>query len=71
MIPKDVEDRLFAKQVEVVADGMCDALVLALFEMRREKPSEPWKARSVSCQRLLWLSKLSTLLGKCERWTAA
>lgn len=40
----EVDDRLFAKQVEVVADGVCDALVLAFFEkMRDEKlQSKPW-----------------------------
>ncbi|QIW95585.1 hypothetical protein AMS68_001103 [Peltaster fructicola] len=43
----DVDDRLFAKQVEVIADGICDALVLAFFEKQREQPSEPWKARQM------------------------
>ncbi|KAK5007095.1 hypothetical protein LTR28_005693 [Elasticomyces elasticus] len=42
-----VDDRLFAKQVEVVADGICDALVLALFEKRREHISDPWLARQM------------------------
>lgn len=44
-----VDDRLFAKQVEVVADGICDALVLAFFEQMREgdKQSEPWKERQM------------------------
>ena len=47
LLPSDVDDRLFAKKVEVVCDGMCDAMVLAFFEkMRAEsKQSEPWKAR--------------------------
>jgi glutathione S-transferase len=49
MLPaaSEVDERLFAKQVEVVCDGMCDALVLALFENRREEGmrSEPWAAR--------------------------
>lgn len=41
---------LFARKVEVVADGVCDALVLAFFENMREteKQSEPWKARCAS-----------------------
>ncbi|KJX99135.1 glutathione S-transferase like protein [Zymoseptoria brevis] len=49
MLPNDIDDRLFAKQVEVVADGICDALVLSFFEkMRGEgKQSEPWKARQM------------------------
>ena len=47
MLPEDVDDKLFAKKVEVVCDGICDALVLAFFEKLREsdKQSEPWKAR--------------------------
>nr|OQO21818.1 hypothetical protein B0A51_09838 [Rachicladosporium sp. CCFEE 5018] len=41
LLPKDVDERLLAKQIEVVADGVCDALVLAFFEMKREKESQP------------------------------
>ena len=45
----ELDDRLFAKKVEVVCDGICDAMVIAFFEQQREpdKQSEPWKARSV------------------------
>lgn len=44
---KDADDRLLAKQIEVVADGICDALVLAFFEGLREedKQSKPWRDR--------------------------
>ena len=48
LLPKDdVDGGLFAKQVEVVADGICDALVLLFFEKQREdgKRSEEWMAR--------------------------
>lgn len=47
LMPDDVDGKLFAKKVEVVADGICDALVLAFFEGLREeeKRSEEWKAR--------------------------
>ncbi|CAD6577372.1 MAG: hypothetical protein ASARMPRED_008256 [Alectoria sarmentosa] len=48
LLPKDdVDGALFAKQVEVVADGICDALVLLFFEKQREdgKRSEEWMAR--------------------------
>jgi glutathione S-transferase len=47
MLPQDVDERLFAKKVEVVADGMCDAMVLAFFEKQRDqdKQSKPWTAR--------------------------
>jgi len=42
-----IDDQLFAKQIEVVADGMCDALILAFFESERvpEKRSQPWTDR--------------------------
>ena len=42
-----IDDRLFVKQVEVVVDGICDALVLAFFEGQRDedKRSKPWTDR--------------------------
>ena len=48
LLPKDdLDGALFAKQVEVVADGICDALVLLFFEKQRGdgKQSEEWMAR--------------------------
>ena len=42
-----MEDRLLAKQVEVVCDGMCDALVLLFFERQREHRSAEWEARQL------------------------
>ncbi|KAK4554941.1 hypothetical protein LTR86_008089 [Recurvomyces mirabilis] len=49
ILPEDVDGKLFARKVEVVCDGMCDALVIAFFEKMREKEkqSEPWKARQM------------------------
>ncbi|KAK0277929.1 hypothetical protein LTR35_009766 [Friedmanniomyces endolithicus] len=49
LLPSDIDERLFAKKVEVVCDGMCDAMVIAFFERLREpeKQSEPWKARQM------------------------
>ncbi|KAK5703779.1 hypothetical protein LTR97_002792 [Elasticomyces elasticus] len=49
LLPSDIDDRLFAKKVEVVCDGMCDAMVIAFFERLREpeKQSEPWKSRQM------------------------
>jgi glutathione S-transferase len=35
MLSQDIHERLFAKKVEVVADGVCDAPVLLFFEKRR------------------------------------
>ena len=45
----DIDGRLFAKQVEVITDGICDALVLAFFEKQRdpEKQSQPWRDRQM------------------------
>lgn len=47
LLPSSADDKLFAKKVEVVCDGVCDALVLALFEKKREaaNQSAPWEAR--------------------------
>lgn len=49
LLSKDMNERLFAKKVEVVADGMCDALVLRFFETKRkaEGQSEEWIARQM------------------------
>lgn len=47
LLSQDPDERLFAKKVEVVADGVCDALVLRLFETKRapENQSKEWLAR--------------------------
>ena len=47
LMPDSLDDRLFAKKVEVICDGICDALVLAFFENKRDedKQSQPWKDR--------------------------
>ncbi|PNS16286.1 hypothetical protein CAC42_6393 [Sphaceloma murrayae] len=49
LLPQDMDQRLLAKKIEVVADGVCDALVLAFFEQQRdaEKQSQPWKDRQM------------------------
>ena len=49
MLPpaSDIDARLFAKKVEVVADGMCDAFVLRFFEIQREHQSAEWIARQM------------------------
>lgn len=47
MLSNNVDERLFAKEVEVVADGMCDALVLSFFEKQREHQSTEWTARQM------------------------
>ena len=46
----DADDRLLVKQIEVVVDGICDALVLAFFENKRDedKRSKPWTDRYTS-----------------------
>ena len=47
LLPPDIDKALFAKQVQVVTDGVCDALVLLFFEKQRgaDKRSEEWMAR--------------------------
>jgi len=45
--PQTQDDLLFAKQVEVVSDGMCDACVMLFFEKQRENPSKEWNARQM------------------------
>ena len=47
LLPADVDGRLFARQVEVVADGVCDALVTLFWERQRAMPSEAWMARQL------------------------
>lgn len=47
MLSEDIDERLFAKKVEVVADGTCDAFVLCFFERQRAQQSEEWKARQM------------------------
>ncbi len=47
MLPPDIDGRLAARRVEVVCDGVCDALVLLFMERNRapEHRSTEWMAR--------------------------
>ncbi len=47
LLPKDDDGILAHKRLEVIADGMCDAVVLILFERMRSQgqQSEPWIMR--------------------------
>jgi len=45
LLPDTPDDILAARQLEVIADGICDAVVLLFFERQREAPSQPWIAR--------------------------
>ena len=49
MLSRDIDEMLFAKKVEVVADGICDALVLRFFETQRAEgaQSSEWQARQM------------------------
>lgn len=47
MYPTSKKDELFAKQVQVVADGLCDAGVLMFFEKQRDHPSKEWQDRQM------------------------
>ncbi|KAF4307443.1 Glutathione S-transferase [Botryosphaeria dothidea] len=41
----DIDARLLALEVEVIADGVYDACVLLFFEKQRAAPSDAWTAR--------------------------
>jgi glutathione S-transferase len=47
LLPADPVQMLAAKQLEVIADGVCDAVVLSFIEMQRpsEQRSAPWLER--------------------------
>lgn len=49
LLPADIDARLFARRVEVVADGVCDALVLLFWERNRalDHQSAEWQARQM------------------------
>ena len=49
MLPDELDDRLFARKVEVVGDGVCDACVLMFWERHRPEAeqSQPWVARQM------------------------
>lgn len=49
LLPADIDARLFARRVEVVADGVCDAVVLLFLERTRapDHQSAEWKARQI------------------------
>jgi glutathione S-transferase len=46
LLPSDTDGILAARKLEVLCDGVCDAVVLSLFErMRKENASPEWLAR--------------------------
>ena len=45
LFPASKTSELLAKQIQVIADGMCDACVLMFFEKQREHPSHEWMSR--------------------------
>ncbi|MFO1024249.1 MAG: glutathione S-transferase N-terminal domain-containing protein [Acetobacteraceae bacterium] len=47
LLPDGIDERLAARQVEVLADGVCDAFVLLFWERHRppEQQSRAWMAR--------------------------
>lgn len=49
LLPQDIDQRLAARQVEVLCDGVCDAFVLLFFERHRDpaQQSAPWMARQL------------------------
>ncbi len=49
LFPADADARLEAKRLQVLADGVCDAVVIILFERMRPagKQSQPWLERQL------------------------
>ncbi len=46
LLPDDIDGKLAARKLEVLCDGVCDAVVLSLFEKKREAGgSAEWLAR--------------------------
>ena len=46
LLPQNIDDRLAARKIEVLCDGVCDAVVLTLFERMRAGGGSPeWIAR--------------------------
>ncbi len=45
LLPDDVDGILAARKLEVLCDGVCDAMVLTFFERQRGDPSAAWLAR--------------------------
>lgn len=46
LLPDDIDGKLAARKLEVLCDGVCDAVVLSLFEKKREGGGSPeWLAR--------------------------
>jgi glutathione S-transferase len=45
LAPQGIDDVLAMKRFEVIADGVCDAMVLMFLEKSREHPSAEWMAR--------------------------
>lgn len=71
LIPADPIQRVAHKQVEAIADGICDAVVLVVTERSRppEKQSSEWIARQAA-KIPKALDELERLLGSSDSFTA-
>ncbi|WP_221796466.1 glutathione S-transferase N-terminal domain-containing protein [Aquisediminimonas sediminicola] len=45
LLPADKRERLAVQRIQVLAEGVMDALVLSFFECQRDHPSPDWMAR--------------------------
>ena len=72
---EEADDRLLVKQIEVVVDGICDALVLSFFENQRDedKRSKPWTDRYVWLEYACYFNAMSANKppAKCAKSKAA
>jgi glutathione S-transferase len=71
LIPTDPRSRVAHKQIEAIADGMCDAVVLIALEGARpkQKRSPDWIERQRR-KIVAGVAELSRLLGNAESYTA-
>ncbi|GAC1327033.1 MAG: glutathione S-transferase family protein [Beijerinckiaceae bacterium] len=45
LLPNDIEGKIAARRLEVLCDGICDAVVLTFFEKMRQPSSKEWLDR--------------------------
>lgn len=67
LLPKDGMSRVAVKQIEALADGICDAVVLLVLETRRAQQSQDWLARQ-RAKVVAGLDECERLLGKREHF---
>jgi glutathione S-transferase len=52
MLSRDIDERLFAKKVEVVADGICDGLIVLFFKDQRAEAAQSAERKARRMRRI-------------------